>query len=157
MAGSKKETRRGSPEAIAKRRAARALNRLFSESGAVEQIDARTLRRKQRLLGELKDGRKGEALKALEVLGHATELLTMGETLRSLRRLKPKLPPTPGLDAGNTGVIGEVQKLYGFDPRAWQLLGVKVDDTKAEAPAAREKKAEKVAKRPARRKKKATR
>ncbi|MCA9610533.1 MAG: hypothetical protein KC619_33285, partial [Myxococcales bacterium] len=86
----KKKTNRGSPEAIAKRRAARALNRLFSEAPQAQTLDKRSLRRKKRLLSELKEGKDGTPLKALDALGHATELFTMGETLLSLRKLKPK-------------------------------------------------------------------
>lgn len=116
-------------------------------------MDARTLRRKRRLLEELKEGRKGEPLKALEALAHATELLAMGETLPSLRRLKPKLPPSPELNEESEAVVGQVQKLYGFDPRAWRLLGVKIDDVAEAARPARGKKAATGAKRTRRRKK----
>lgn len=131
----KKKTNRGSPEAIAKRRAARALNRLFSEAGTKETLDGRSLKRKQRLLTELKEGKGGEALKALDVLGHATELFTLGETLASLRKLKPKLPPRPDSTGENAAVLADVQRLYGFDTRAWRLLGVDIGAISAEAPA----------------------
>ncbi|HEY8429496.1 MAG TPA: hypothetical protein VIL20_14020, partial [Sandaracinaceae bacterium] len=75
MAKTKKETRRGSPEAIAKRRAARALNTLFEKGRTETAMDGRTLKRKRRLMQELKEGKRGETLKAHEVLGHVTELL----------------------------------------------------------------------------------
>lgn len=123
MAATKK-TNRGSPEAIAKRRAARALNRLFSEAGAAPaQLDGRTLKRKRRLMKDLVEGKNGEPLKALEVLTSATELLQLGETLASLRKLKPKLPPTPSGEEASAAIL-ETQQLYGFDPKAWKLLGV---------------------------------
>lgn len=129
MARSKKKatTRRGSPEAIAKRRVARALNKLFEESGATGNLDGRTLKRKQRLMRELKEGKRGKPLKALEVLTHANELLTLGETLTSLRKLKPKLPATPPLTSESAEVYAETQRNYGFDPKAWKVLGIDID------------------------------
>ncbi|MCA9606801.1 MAG: hypothetical protein KC619_14445 [Myxococcales bacterium] len=145
----KKKTNRGSPEAIAKRRAARALNRLFSESGTKETLDGRSLKRKQRLLGELKEGKNGEALKALDVLGHATELFTLGETLASLRKLKPMLPPRPDSTGESARVLVEVQKLYSFDSRAWRLLGVDIGSLSAEAAPAKAEPRRPAKKRPA--------
>ncbi|MCA9605776.1 MAG: hypothetical protein KC619_09285 [Myxococcales bacterium] len=145
MARAKKTTettRRGHPEAIAKRRAARALNRLFSEAGAATaQLDGRSLKRKQRLMKELVEGGEdGQPLKALEVLSHAHELLSLGETLVSLRKLKPKLPPMPPIDETTAAVIRDTQANYSFDTRAWKLLRVDLDrlpapGTKAEAEA----------------------
>ena len=128
MAQTKKKpaTRRGSPEAISKRRVARALNRLFEEGGATGNLDGRTLKRKKRLIHELKEGRGGKPLKALEVLAHATELLSLGETLTSLRKLKPKLPPTPSVNEESAGIYAETQKNYGFDPKAWKILGIDI-------------------------------
>lgn len=127
--GAKKKpaTRRGSPEAIAKRRVARALNRLFEEGGATENLDGRTLKRKKRLMKELKEGRGGKPLKALEVLNHATELLALGETLTSLRKLKPRLPPTPSVNDDSAAVYAETQKNYQFDPKAWKILGIDIE------------------------------
>lgn len=124
MTKTKLGNKRGSPEAVAKRRAARALNRLFEEGGSSTSLDGRTLKRKKRLLDELKKGRKGKPLKALEVLTHSTELLKLGETLTSLRKMKPLLPPTPSLDGDGIEIILTTQDSYGFDPRAWKLLGV---------------------------------
>lgn len=125
MARSKK-TKRGSPEAIAKRRAARALNRLFDEGGSPAAMDGRTLKRKKRLIKELKEGRRGQPLKAHEVLGHVDELLGLGETLTSIRKMKPMTPPTPALDEQTAAVIRQTQETYGFDPRAWKILGVDI-------------------------------
>ena len=126
MARAKKATKRGSPEAIAKRRAARALNKLFDEGGRGGVMDGRTLKRKKRLMDELKKGRRGRPLKAHEVLSHATELMTLGETLTSLRKLKPMLPATPPLDEETIEVVRATQESYGFDPRAWKLLGIDI-------------------------------
>lgn len=130
MARTKKKkptTRRGSPEAIAKRKVARALNRLFEEGGATGNLDGRTLKRKKRLMRELGEGRDGKPLKALEVLTHASELLSLGETLTSLRKLKPKLPSTPSVNDDSAAVYAETQKNYGFEPKAWKILGIDIE------------------------------
>ena len=144
MARAKKTTRRGSPEAIAKRRAARSLNRIFDRGAAASALDGRTLKRKKRLLKELQEGKGGEALKTHEVLSHVTELLALGENMTSIRQLKPQLPPTPPLDEETIEVIRETQASYGFDPRAWKLIGIDIDalmtDESEEAPAEAPKK-----------------
>lgn len=150
MATAKKssaKTRRGSPEAIAKRRAARSLNNLFEKGAAQEAMDGRTLKRKNRLLQELKEGRGGEAIKAHEVLGYATELFGMGENLTSIRALKPKLPPKLPLTPETVAVIRDTQNSYGYDPRAWTLLGIDIEsvmkdeaEAEAEPPKRRKKK-----------------
>lgn len=133
----KKETRRGSPEAIAKRRAARALNAMFDKGPAADSaLDGRTLKRKRRLLKELKEGKGGEPLKAHQVLSYATELFGMGETLSSLRKMKPRVPPTPPLDEGTIAAIRETQANYNFDPGAWKLLGVDIENLGAGGAAA---------------------
>ncbi|HJL17043.1 MAG TPA: hypothetical protein RMH99_15365 [Sandaracinaceae bacterium LLY-WYZ-13_1] len=119
-----KKTKRGSPEAIAKRRAARALNRAFEEGGSAATMDGRTLKRKKRLIKELKEGRRGKPLKAHEILGHVDELLQLGETLTSIRKMKPLTPPTPSLDDETVAIIRETHETYDFDPKAWKVLGV---------------------------------
>jgi hypothetical protein len=136
MARAKKPTRRGSPEAIAKRRAARSLNRMFDQGAVAQAMDGRTLKRKRRLLKELQEGKRGETLKAHEVLAHVTELLGMGENLTTIRRLKPRLPPSPGLTDDMVGVVRETQQSYSFDPRAWKLLGIDIESVMSGAGAA---------------------
>lgn len=131
----KKETRRGSPEAIAKRRAARALNSIFDAGpGADAALDGRSLKRKRRLIQELQEGKGGEALKAHEVLSHATELYGFGENLTSLRKLKPRLPATPPMTDETIAAIKETQASYNFHPNAWKLLGIDIDALSAPAP-----------------------
>ncbi len=128
MARAKKETRRGSPEAIAKRRAARALNSIFDKGATTQGMDGRTLKRKRRLLKELQEGKRGETLKPHEVLGHVTELInTMGENLTSIRALKPRLPPRPPITDELAGAMRETQTAYEFHPHAWKLLGVDIE------------------------------
>ncbi len=127
MARAKKPTRRGSPEAFAKRRAARSLNRMFDQGAVAQAMDGRTLKRKRRLLKELQEGKGGETLKAHEVLSHVTELLGMGENLTSIRKLKPRLPPSPPVTDEMVGVLRETQQSYNFDPRAWKVLGIDIE------------------------------
>lgn len=129
----KKETRRGSPEAIAKRRSARALNTLFDKGPVASGLDGRSVRRRDRLKKELSEGRKGEPLKAHEVLSHASELLQLGESLGSIRKLKPRLPTLPTLSEESIATIRETQESYAFDPRAWKLLGIDLEALSSES------------------------
>lgn len=133
--GKKDTTRRGSPEAIAKRRAARSLNTLFARGASSNGMDGRTLKRKKRLLEELKNGKGGSTIKAHEVLSHVTELLGMGESLTTIRALKPRLPPPLGVTDENVSIIKETQASYNFDPRAWKFLGVDLDAVMGDKPA----------------------
>lgn len=137
-----KKSGRGSPEAVAKRRAARALNQLFDRAGA-STMDGRTLKRKQRLIKELKAGKRGQPLKAIEALQRIDELLKLGETLGSIRRLKPKVSAPPPATDETVALIAETQKLYGFDPKAWKILGVELGGEKTSKPAKAAKRASK--------------
>ena len=87
-------------------------------------MDGRTLKRKKRLITELKGGRAGKPLKAQEVLAHVTELLSLGETLTTLRKMKPRVPPAPRKSEETVAIVRETQATYGFDPRAWKILGI---------------------------------
>ena len=86
--GSKKTSGgRGSKEAVQKRRAARNLNTLLTGGSKVSnKLDGRTEKRRQRLVGELKNGRAGKALKPIDFAQHVHELLEMGETISSLKK-----------------------------------------------------------------------
>ena len=55
------------------------------------------------------------------MLAHTSELLELGETLTSLRKLKPKLPATPPMSDETKAIYAETQKNYGFDPKAEEL------------------------------------
>ncbi len=119
-----KSSGRGSPEAIAKRRAARSLNTLFGENGrGAPALDGRTEKRRQRLLKELREGRDGRPLKAIEVLTHTSELLSLGETLGSIRKSGAK-PRRVDLGPEASQVIRRTQQEYRFAPEAWRMLGV---------------------------------
>jgi hypothetical protein len=121
---------RGSPEAIEKRRVARALNDLFKgrKQGAVAGLDGRTEKRRQRLVKELKTGlgRKGERLSPVDRLQHMHQLLEIGETTASLRQQGVKFPRkvVPEL-RGQDALVAQVQSAYDFSGDAWSILGVK--------------------------------
>lgn len=131
----KPKNRRGSPEAIEKRKVARRFNTLLEGGGAgPAKRDGRTEKRRQRLIAELKDGRGGKDLKPLEVLSKVDELVNIGETAASLKRagVKPRRPPvTPDVLAE----AETVQAAYGFAPEAWKFLGIPL--SKAAAPVAK--------------------
>lgn len=117
---------RGSPEAIAKRRAARTLNTLFGENGSTGRaLDGRTEKRRVRLIKELSEGRGGRPLKAIEVLTHTNELLDLGETVGSIRKSGAKPLRIPLTD-GHMRIVEQTQQEYGFRPEAWQMLGVEL-------------------------------
>lgn len=117
--------RRGSPEAIAKRRAARAFNDLYSSH---ERRDGRSEKRRLRLLAELESGkrRSGRELKPLEVLVAVDELLGLGEPLLALKK---RVVPTAPLATGPTlaRVLGELHAAYGFRPESYAFVGVSDD------------------------------
>jgi hypothetical protein len=120
-------TGRGSPEAVEKRRAARALNTIVARTaGAARVLDGRTEERRRRLLAELKEGRRGTPLKPIDVVTHASELFDLGESLASLRRqgVKPlAVPPTPEI----VEAAKRVQSAYGLHRDAFKLIGVDID------------------------------
>ena len=82
--------RRGSPEAIEKRRVARVFNDILGGRGASSaKLDGRTEKRRQRLLKELEAGkaRGSRELKPLDVLQRVQELMDLGEPLGSIRKV----------------------------------------------------------------------
>ena len=115
---------RASAEAVAKRRASRQLNALFAGGrGGKKALDGRTEKRRLRLIAELQNGRRGTPLKAIQILGHAQELLELGETIGSLKKAGVK-PLRVSLDPAHWELIEATQAAYGFRPEAWKLLGV---------------------------------
>jgi hypothetical protein len=126
--------RRASPEAVAKRRAARAFNEAVMGQGS-RGPDGRTERRRRRLLRELADGRTsaGQELKPIDVLLRAEALLALGETLATLSEARPlpaPLPVTPELVRRVRalheayGLPAEVYRFVGVDDAALALAGV---------------------------------
>ena len=82
--------RRGSPEAIEKRRVARVFNDILGGRGAAaHKLDGRTEKRRLRLLKELEAGkaRGSRELKPLDVLQRVQELMDLGEPLSSIRKV----------------------------------------------------------------------
>lgn len=117
---------RGSPEAIAKRRAARQLNTLLT--GGVRdpnKVDGRTEKRRKRLVRELKEGKRGQPLKPIDFVSHVNELMDLGESMSSLKKhgVKPrKTEATPDIVA----IAEQTQAAYGFHADAWRMLGLNV-------------------------------
>lgn len=155
----KPKNRRGSPEAIEKRKVARSFNTLLEGGGAGKaKLDGRTEKRRQRLIGELKDGKGGKDLKPIDVLRKVDELVKIGETSASLKRAGVKTRRT----ALNDDVVAHAEKVqaaYEFHKDAWKFLGIPVGKdgkvaTKA-APAAKTA-TKRAAKKPARTTKKKT-
>lgn len=135
---------RSSAEAIEKRRVARQLNVLFGEGDARDaKRDGRTEKRRQRLLRELKEGRGGRPLKPIEIITHADELLSLGETLTSLRKNGVRsAPPESSFSSEQLEAVRRVQSAYGFHPEVWKLLGVDVrggEESRRGAPSTRKK------------------
>lgn len=124
---------RGSPEAVEKRRAARALNSAFEKAAAGGALaDGRAERRRQRLLKELKDGRRGQPLPPIDVLTHAAELLGLGETLGSLEKQgvkRRKVAATPDLLAA----ARRVQAAYEMPREVFALIGLTLDGGRSAA------------------------
>src|SRR6476620_6696778 len=82
--------RRGSPEAIEKRRVARVFNDILGGRGSASQkLDGRTEKRRQRLLKELEAGkaRGSRELKPLDILQRVQELMDLGEPLSSFCKI----------------------------------------------------------------------
>lgn len=121
----KPANKRGSPEAVAKRKAARKLNRLLLGPAPSAATDGRTARRRQRLLQELADGTRDPAsgLKPIEVLQHVDDLLGLGETVASLRKVVTVHPRDVAPDAARA-LLQELQRTYAFRPEAYQFLGL---------------------------------
>src|ERR1700736_4930634 len=115
--------RRGSPEAIEKRKAARIFNDALGGHGlAANKLDGRTEKRRQRLLRELENGtaRGARELKPLDILQRVQELLELGEPLSSIRKVskvrKSALPADSVVD-----VVERLHKAYGFRTQAYRL------------------------------------
>jgi hypothetical protein len=130
---------RGSPEAVEKRRTARQLNTLLG-GGSDKKLDGRTEKRRKRLIKELKQGRKGTTLKPIDVVSHVDELLSIGETLSSLRKQGVK-PRKTELSSEVLDAVRRTQKAYDFRPGAWKMLGIDMDGPKKGRSSSRKKKA----------------
>ena len=125
----KPQNRRGSPEAIEKRRAARMFNDVLGGRGlGAQKLDGRTEKRRQRLLRELEAGtaRGARELKPLDVLQHVQELLTLGEPLANIRKVA-KVRKLAALPETIVDVVQRLHKAYGFRPEAYRFVGINDD------------------------------
>ena len=118
---------RGSREAIEKRRTARQLNALLEGgSTAAPKLDGRTEKRRKRLIEELKNGKRGKALKPAEVVSHTNELLGIGETISSIKKQGVKPRKFEVTDEA-VEAARATQEAYGYDLAAWKMIGIKLD------------------------------
>ena len=121
--------RRGSPEAIEKRRVARVFNDILGGTGsAAGKLDGRTEKRRQRLLAELEAGkaRGARELKPLDVLQRVQELMDLGESLGSIRKVAKVKKNTVAPDA-IVGVVERLHKAYNFRPEVYRFVGIGED------------------------------
>ncbi len=118
--------RRGSPEAIEKRRVARVFNDILGGHGASSnKLDGRTEKRRQRLLKELENGkaRGSRELKPLDILQRVQELLDLGEPLSSIRKVS-KVRKSPLTAEAVVDVVERLHKAYGFRPEVYRFVGI---------------------------------
>jgi hypothetical protein len=125
----KPQNRRGSPEAIEKRRVARLFNDILGGRGnGAHRRDGRTEKRRQRLMRELESGkvRGAHELKPLDVLQRVNELMSLGEPLSAIRKIakvrKATVPPESMVE-----VVSRLHKAYGFRPECYRFVGVDDD------------------------------
>jgi hypothetical protein len=120
------QNRRGSPEAIEKRRVARLFNDILGGRGhGVHKRDGRTEKRRQRLMRELESGkvRGARELKPLDVLQRVNELMSLGEPLSSIRKVakvRKGIVPAESM----VEVVGRLHKAYNFRPECYRFVGV---------------------------------
>src|SRR5580692_1265921 len=120
----KRANRRGSPEAIEKRKAARFFNDVLGGRSDAKR-DGRTEKRRQRLLRELEDGvaRGSRQLKPLDVLQRVQELMDLGEPIGAIRKIakirKTTVPPDSIVD-----VVGRLHNAYHFRPETYRFVGI---------------------------------
>ncbi len=123
----KPQNKRGSPEAVEKRRVARLFNDVLGGVSGSPQRDGRTEKRRQRLLKELEEGlaRGKRELKPIDVLLRVNELLQLGEPVAQLRKVVKVRPIEPSLDADALAdVVGRLHDAYGFLPEAYRFVGI---------------------------------
>ncbi len=117
--------KRGSPEAIEKRKVGRLFNEHLGSGG--RKLDGRTRRRRMRLLSELRTGAmETRKLKAIEVLLRVRELLEIGEGMRSIRqvcKVPAPMPPT----RESIALVKRLHQSYGFPRKAYRFVGIGED------------------------------
>lgn len=124
----KVQNRRGSPEAIEKRRVARAFNDVLGLAAGSGKLDGRTEKRRQRLLKELEEGvsRGKSELKPLDVLQRVQELLELGEALSVIKKVtkvrKTSAPPEVVAE-----LVSRLHRAYSFRPEVYRFVGIGED------------------------------
>lgn len=121
--------RRGSPEAIEKRRVARVFNDILGGRGAsASKLDGRTEKRRQRLLKELEAGkaRGSRELKPLDILQRVQELMDLGEPLSSIRKVT-KVKKSAVAPESIVGVVERLHRAYSFRPEVYRFVGIDED------------------------------
>lgn len=118
-------TRRGAPEVVAKRRAARLFNDVLLGRRPAAN-DGRTERKRRRLLDELASGtsRSGRALTPIDVLTRVQELLELGAALAEIRRACPP-PAAPQVTPELVERLRLLQEAYGFMPEVYAFIGLR--------------------------------
>ena len=123
----KPANRRGSPEAIAKRRAGRLFNDVLAGRGprSGNKLDGRTEKRRQRLLKELEVGkaRGHRDLKPLDVLQRVQELMDLGEPLSSIRKVT-KVRKTSIEPESILMIVQRLHEAYQFRPETYRFVGI---------------------------------
>jgi hypothetical protein len=115
-----KENRRGSPEAVRKRVAARHLNDVLTGRKAGSGVlDGRTEKRRLRLLKEL----QSEGLKPVDLLLKVQELLNLGETVTALRKVVP-VRRTRNVPPGAAEALARMAAAYDLSVAAYRFLGL---------------------------------
>ncbi len=135
LARTGRPNRRGSPEAIEKRKVARAFNDLLGGGGGLGggKLDGRTAKRRERLLRELEENKAHgvKELKPLDVLQRVQELLELGESLGAIKKVR-KVPRAVSADDSTVELILRLHHAYGFRREAYRFVGI-TDDILAEA------------------------
>jgi hypothetical protein len=123
------KNRRGSPEAIEKRRVARVFNDVLGGRGSSStKLDGRTEKRRQRLMKELEAGkaRGSRELKPLDILQRVQELMDLGEPLSAIRKVT-KIRKSPVAPQALVDLVERLQKAYGFRPEVYRFVGIGED------------------------------
>jgi hypothetical protein len=117
--------RRGSPEAIEKRRVARMFNDVLGGGAPAAKLDGRTAKRRERLLRELEENRAHgqRELKPLDVLQRIQELLELGEPLNAIKKVR-KIPKPSTANASTIELIQRLHQAYGFKPETYRFVGI---------------------------------
>lgn len=124
MAKPKKKAanRRGSPEAVEKRRVARAFNERFADAVA-PPLDGRTARRRARLLAELAHGHDdGRPFRPLDVLVRVHELLALGCSEHAIAAAH-RPPRSVRVTADKVALVRQLHAAHGFSPASYRFVG----------------------------------